>query len=176
MTKQRVVRHEVVQPLDESYRLIPLTQGQNAIVDAADFEWLSQWNWCAHWSSRTKSFYAKRGKPQVSMQAVIMNCVLGDLVDHGNHDTLDNRRQNLRKVTWVQSNQNRRRQCKGCSGFKGVSKSPSKTIGDRWRAMIQVNGKAIHLGMFASPEEAARAYDEAAKKHHSKFAWLNFPS
>lgn len=43
--KRHVKRHEVVQPLNESYRLIPLTQGQNAIVDVNDFGRLSKWNW-----------------------------------------------------------------------------------------------------------------------------------
>ena len=58
MPKLRVKRHAVTQPLDQSYRLIPLTQGQNAIVDVEDFEWLDQWNWCAQWTGR--HFYAVR--------------------------------------------------------------------------------------------------------------------
>lgn len=36
----RKKRHEVIQPIDTEYRLIPLTQGQVAVVDAADYEWL----------------------------------------------------------------------------------------------------------------------------------------
>jgi hypothetical protein len=43
-----------------SYRLIPLTQGQFATVDAADYEWIVQWKWCAHWSKEGKCFYASR--------------------------------------------------------------------------------------------------------------------
>jgi hypothetical protein len=58
--KKPVKRHEVTQPLDQSYRLIPLTQGKNTIVDATDFQWLSKWNWCAHYAPTTKTFYAER--------------------------------------------------------------------------------------------------------------------
>src|SRR5258706_13665947 len=60
MPKPRVVRHEVTQPLNESYRLIPLTQNQNAIVDVEDFEWLSQWYWMAMFSPEADTFYVIR--------------------------------------------------------------------------------------------------------------------
>ena len=42
--KYTVKRHDVVQPLDTSYRYIALTNHQNAIVDETDYEWLRQWN------------------------------------------------------------------------------------------------------------------------------------
>ncbi len=58
MPKRRMKRHAVTQPLDPSYRLIPLTQHQNAIVDTADFDWLSQWNW--HANLCDKGFYVRR--------------------------------------------------------------------------------------------------------------------
>jgi hypothetical protein len=40
----------VMETPNQEYRLIPLTQGQFAKVDAADFEWLNQWKWCSNWS------------------------------------------------------------------------------------------------------------------------------
>jgi hypothetical protein len=56
------------------------------------------------------------------------------------------------------------------SGYKGVQKSRK-----RWIARIMVNGKHIGLGTFDAPEEAARAYDRAAKLYHGDFAVPNFP-
>ncbi len=94
------------QPADPSYRLIPLTQGQFAKVDPEDYDWLMQWKWCAAWDKKTRSFRAirsqyrtGRGPECIRMHREIMKAPKGILVDHGNHDTLDNRRFNLRKAT-----------------------------------------------------------------------------
>src|SRR5882762_4759564 len=126
--RHRVSRHEVTQPLDESYRLIPLTQGQNAIVDAADYEWLSKWHWYAHWCPTTHSFYAGTNIPvdggywTVKMHRLILQLARGDRRegDHKNGDTLDYRRNNLRIAEHRQNCENRRRpHPRNTSGFKG---------------------------------------------------------
>ncbi len=174
--KRRVKRHAVVQPLDTSYRLIPLTQGQNAIVDVEDFEWLSQWDWYALWHPRTKSFYARRndrstGKHlNIKMHRAIMGFPEDD-VDHKSKNTLDNRKGNLRRCTIVENNRNRRKRRDNTSGYKGVHfrKDTRKYV-----AYINISGERQGLGLFSDPKDAARAYDEAAKSIHGSFACLNF--
>lgn len=93
------------------------------------------------------------------------------LGDHENHDTLDNRRDNLREAT-------RQNNCRNSSSAKN---STSKYLGvcwykagQRWRASITIDRKHIHLGYFDNEEDAARAYDVAAFKHFGVFANLNF--
>src|SRR5215469_16944291 len=93
-------------PSPESYRFIPLTKGEIAVVDAADFEWLSQYRWYSARQGRGKRECAMRAERKANgrlryfaMQNEIMKPRRGYVVDHRNGDTLDNRRCNLRNVT-----------------------------------------------------------------------------
>jgi hypothetical protein len=163
--KRPVKRHEVQQPLDTSYRLIPLTQGQNAIVDASDFDWLSKFNWHAHWNPNTRSFYARCWQNgRMMMHKFILGYGRGEQADHENHDTLDNRRKNLRRCTPTQNAQFRKKRSDNTRGFKGVHFRFGK-----WRATITVNKKSINLGSYDSAEEASNVYVSAAKKHFGEF-------
>jgi hypothetical protein len=45
----------------------------------------------------------------------------------------------------------------------------------KWRASIKYGSKGHHLGAFDDEEDAARAYDSAAKEHLDSDAQLNFP-
>ncbi len=93
----------------------------------------------------------------------------GLVVDHINHDPLDNRRENLRLCTSAENSRNRKLDPRNKTGFKGVSRNRHSFV-----ATIQVNRKLRHLGSFASAIEAARRYDEAAIALHGEFALLNF--
>lgn len=90
-----------------------------------------------------------------------------ETVDHVNGDTCDNRRSNLRAASRRQQCQNRKGFGKR-SQFKGVY-----PVGKKWQAMIRINGHLQHLGMFATPETAARAYNAAARQYFGEFARPN---
>ena len=157
---------------------ILLTQNQYAVVDDSDFEWLNQWEWCALWYSNAKSFYAVRNVRKtdgkytlLSMHQAIMGKPNRKQIDHINHDTLDNRKTNLRICTTQQNNMNQKLNKNNTSGFKGVfwSKGAKK-----WQAQIMKNGKFVHLGLFNNIKIAAQSYDNAARELFGEFARLNF--
>jgi hypothetical protein len=168
MQKRRVRRHEVIQPLDQSIKLIPLTKGQNVIVDAADYDWLMQWNWSVLASA--SGFYAVRHEQG---RAILMHRELtrneGKSTDHKNRNTLDNRKSNLRPCDQSLNQANRIKESINTSGYKGV-----KNHRDRWQAMIWRKGVCLYLGTFVSKDDAARAYDKAAIELFGEFAHLNF--
>mgnify|MGYP002855667327 CR=1 FL=1 len=94
------------------------------------------------------------------------------LVDHINGDPADNRRENLRVAKSIDNQRNMRIPKHNTSGFKGVSFVKEKR---RYKAQISINDRSKHIGYFDTPEEAARAYDEAARFFFGEFACVNFP-
>lgn len=144
---------------------IPLTQGQVTTVDDADYEWLNQHKWHAHWNKSNRSFYATRGSRiktikqyMIYMTREILGLKRGDTRqgDHINHDTLDNSRENLRIVTSQQNHFNRKK-AKGYSWDKRAKK---------YQARIILNNKRVYLGLFNTTAEAHAAYLMAKEKYH----------
>lgn len=114
--------------------------------------------------------YVVYGDSCKGVHRTIMNASNGMLVDHINHNKLDNRKTNLRICTNQQNQMNRKSNKVGTSKYKGVSFD--KTFG-KWRAAIMFNKKYIHIGRFMCEHEAAKAYNERAKKLFGEFAYLN---
>ncbi len=163
--------------------VIRLTQGQVALVDEEDYERLLSFKWYAWINPPRSTFYAvrsirihgKKSAQRIYMHRVITDAQRGEIIDHINRNSLDNRRANLRRVSQHQSTLNRRLlMASNTSGFRGVT---PRRRGRAWYAQITVNYRNIYLGTFDSPEEAAVAYDAAALKYYGpEFAQLNFRS
>lgn len=89
-----------------------------------------------------------------------------NLVGAKNGNKLDCRLENLEWRT--RSTSSRKRKTSSKSGYTGVYLENNK-----FRAIITINGKAVHIGMFDSPEDAARAYNKRAQEVYGDAAKLN---
>lgn len=157
-------------------RMIPLGKTEQfAIVDAADFEFLSRWKWALNRNST--NLYAKRttyadGKyGTVFMHRAIMKAGKGIEVDHRDGCGLNNSRSNLRICSRAQNSRNRRMHRGG--EFKGVRLTPST---GRYRATIVLMGEHFHIGYFAEAVDAATAYNFRAGELFGEFARFNIPT
>lgn len=148
---------------------LELTRGLKAIVDDDVFEWASRDLWFAvgHVDSY---FYASRriGRRKVYLHRIITEATPREVVDHVSGDTLDNRRCNLRVCTQALNLANQKKR-PGSSRYRGVRKG----AGGKWRADICIRGVRTFLGHYATEEEAAIAWNQAALVGWGSFARLN---
>lgn len=155
-------------------KYIQLTKGKKTIVDDKLFNYLNQWKW--HVRVCKGKYYAIRvpyelagRRKGIYLHRLIMNISHDFHIDHINANTLDNRTINLRQCTRTENNRNSKISKNNSSGYKGVSWNKGNK---KWRAYIAAE-KQIHLGFFVKKEEAAKAYNQAARKYHGEFASIN---
>lgn len=154
------------------------------LIDIDDYERVSKKDWLFQITYHNKRTGFKKitalcifEGQLLSMHRFIMNAKKGQMVDHINGNTLDNRKKNLQFVTPSQNNWNRRKgysenKQNKYSKYVGVSfkeNFPTK----HWRARIQVNGKSMYLGNYATEEEAYEVYKQAERKYRGKNHHLN---
>jgi hypothetical protein len=152
-------------------RLIPLTRGKFAIVDADDYQFLSKYTWFAEGTSKHCYAVRKKNGRSIKMHRQIMNAPDHLVVDHIDHNGLNNRKENLRICTFAENCRNIRSTASKTSKYKGVHWNKRMK---KWAAQITFENKTYHLGYFTNETAAARAYDEKAAELHGQFASLNF--
>lgn len=152
---------------------IYLNKGYYALVDDEDYKWLNKRKWQVFKPRHTvnhelyyvrRTWYfgridGKRREQNVLMHRLIMGAKEGEIVDHINNNSLDNRKENLRIVTHRQNQLNRVQ--KTSSKYPGVYFDKSK---NRFRSAITINKKRISLGSFKKEIDAAWVYWEALSK------------
>jgi hypothetical protein len=143
-------------------KLIPLTQGKFAMVDDGDWPELNKHKWQASYDQDTKTWRAGRGYrvgnkvKHVLMSRFIMGEPAGMVVDHVNHDTLDNQRCNLRICTRAENMQNQNRR---------LAWIASQVVRNRAR------GTTTESGSLVVKQEPSRAEYLREWRKHTKRDW-----
>lgn len=138
----------------------------NVLLDDEDYERIEKDFKNLKWTvtkNRNKFYVQKRvnGK-NVYLHRYIMNCPKGKYVDHINHNTLDNRKENLRITTNANNLRNGEIRVNNKTGVKGVYFDNKR---NKYVANIKVNYKGIFLGRFDTLEEATQVRKEAEIKY-----------
>lgn len=157
-------------------KTIILTKGKFATVDDEDYNFLNQWKWHyqnAGYACRAEWIGIINGIEKskcILMHRIILNTPSDKHTDHINGNRLDNRRCNLRICNRKENQRNQLKQKNTSSKYKGVYWDKTK---NKWFAGIKINRKTKYLGRWKNEEQAAWAYNKAAKKYFGEFAKLN---
>ncbi|MGF6899380.1 hypothetical protein [Paraburkholderia sp. GAS348] len=152
-------------------KLITLTNGGFAMVDAADFDALSAFEWHDHngyacrWVAHP-AFAGRRALVRMHRQIAGLDRTDARKVDHGNGCGLDNRRGNLRVATSMQNSANQACNASSTTGLKGASLCRARGC---FQAKIRLNKTQIHLGYFRTAELAHAAYMAASREARGEF-------
>lgn len=142
---------------------------REALVNIEDFEELSHHRWTIQRIGKNRKLRVVRdGRTYLARE--IMGFPPEKIVDHWNRNSLDDRRQNLRIVTVSENNLNREQSHRARSRFKGVAWLPTMNC---WQVYSGKRKNRVLVGRFKNELDAARAYNEFAKKHYGPCAYLN---
>jgi len=136
------------------------------IMDVEDIEKCRPYKWYMSQQGYIRTGYGLR----------LTNIILGvktnrtTIIDHINGNPLDNRKQNLQVITQQQNQIKKKMQKNNTSGYKGTYWNKTN---NKWVSYIGYNRKRLHLGCFASKEEATAVYNKKAKELFDEFAILN---
>lgn len=155
--------------VEGEFAFVDLTKGYVAMIDAADADLVLAFSWRAKVKDTTVYAMSQTARPDrscVLMHRLVAGAATGDLVDHIDGNGLNNQRLNLRTASPSQNQQNQRLVARNSSGLKGASWQQGV---DKWRAQIWRDGKRVHLGYFATAEDAHAAYLTAAQDAFGEF-------
>jgi len=133
-------------------------------IDLDDINKIKNYKWCFD------NNYAgtKINNKTIRLHQLILGKKQGYEIDHKNHDTFDNRKQNLRFATKSQNGMNKKITKNNISGYVGVFWINRE---QRWTARIIINQKYIHLGLFNNKQDAINSRKQAEKKYFGEFAY-----
>lgn len=139
------------------------------VIDTEDVEKIKDYKWNIAYTPKG-NLHAVRSSPKFKQKMIYLHKLItgNKFTDHIDGNILNNKKSNISDSDFLSNNKNMKMHKDNRSGYKGVDK-----INGKYRSRITVNGKTITIGKFGTKEEAAKAYNEYAIKHHGEFARLN---
>lgn len=157
-------------------RFIPVVRDKWAVVDAEDFDRV---NSPKGWELTSLGYvirvtWRNNKRTRIRLHRLIITSELPH-IDHKNHNTLDNRKCNLRPSTCSQNQSNcLKKNKRGTKATSSIYKGVVYRKGiNRYTCEIMKNRKRHYIGCFKTEMEAALAYNEQARKMFGEFAFLN---
>ena len=145
--------------IDKKFYYIGIdSKGNEFKFDKEDYHIVSKYTWIKTKNGYFSAVIPNSGKKRILLHRLIMCIEDGEIdVDHINHDTSDNRKENLRLVTASQNAANMRIPITNTTGFKGVYWNKNKK---KWAAKAVMNRKGINLGYFDNIDDAKQAREK----------------
>ena len=149
----------------------------NGVQFQVSDEWfavLSRYTWTADWRPKVRSWRAhtRIDGHRVYMQRLVAGAQPGQEVDHVDHDETNNEDTNLRLCTHAENVANARKRRGTTSRYKGVYWEKERA---KWAAEMRGPDNKWHrIGRFDDEKEAARAYEEAARKRWGEFVFQSW--
>jgi len=156
---------------------IPVVNGPFALCDPQDFLLTSHFNWYAEYVGSLRCSVTHLCGHTIPMHDLVLRSTGQRRVTHRDGNAFNNCHENLRtpqssRILAYKTRAYKTTKPRSSSRYKGVWK---RLIGGKWTSTIIVKGTPRHLGSFPNEEDAARAYDKAAREVFGRFAYLNFP-
>ena len=129
---------------------------KEVLIDVEDYEKVKNYHWYIKDDYVTTNIKCKE-RGSIRIHRLILNYFDNKVIDHINHNTLDNRKCNLCIVSKSENQQNLKPKK---NGYRGVYKS-----GKKFKSSIRINGKYIYLGTFDTFEDAKKARINAENKY-----------
>ena len=138
------------------------------LIDNEDIEKIKSFKWVY---IKTRGYVkAMINGKEILLHRFILNTPHDLLVDHINHNKLDNRKSNLRFCNKSQNAMNLKTPKNNTSGTKGVYWDKRSK---KWYAKIKAENKNMHLGYFDKKEDAIESRINAEKKYFGEFSFTS---